>query len=144
MSWYKRANPIDLKTKLFSLRPLLAQAAQQVYNEWEVMPGQELDDELNGGGICHIIAEKLAEVIDSNIPGVSVMTIDSQGMGDQHVWTVAWDENNLDYPGAYHVDISPYTYETGGGYNWKKIPNVVFSANDISITYSRERPDSEY
>jgi len=29
------------------------------------------------------------------------------------------------------VDIPPYTYETGGGYNWKKIPDVTFDASDI-------------
>ena len=31
------------------------------------------------------------------------------------------------------VDIPHGLYETGGGYNWKKIPDVKFEANDIII-----------
>jgi hypothetical protein len=34
---------------------------------------------------------------------------------------------------AYEIDIHPSTYETGGGYDWKKIPDVVFDGDDIFI-----------
>lgn len=34
----------------------------------------------------------------------------------------------------YNIDISPYHYEKGGGYNWKKIKDVEFSSNMVSIT----------
>lgn len=31
------------------------------------------------------------------------------------------------------MDIPPRVYETGGGYSWKKIPDVVFKSDDIVI-----------
>lgn len=134
--WYKFAQP-DLRTSLNALRPQLAAAAQKVYDEWNVIPGQEIDDDLNGGGICQDIAEAIAGVINSNLPNVEVQTVDSQGVGDQHVWVCAWNEES-----CFDVDISPYIYERGGGYNWTKIPGVVFSPNMISITPQRYRPES--
>lgn len=134
--WYKFAQP-DLRTSLNALRPQLAAAAQKVYDEWNVIPGQEIDDDLNGGGICQDIAEAIAGVINSSLPNVEVQTVDSQGVGDQHVWVCAWDEES-----CFDVDISPYIYEKGGGYNWTKIPGVVFSPNMISITPQRYRPEN--
>jgi hypothetical protein len=35
--------------------------------------------------------------------------------------------------GVYLIDIPYEVYETGGGYTWKKIPDVEFSKSDIVI-----------
>lgn len=134
--WYNKAQP-DLRTQLMSLRPQFALAAQKVYNEWNVVPGQEIDDDLGGGGICQDIADAIAQTVDSNIPNVETHIVDSQGVGEQHVWVCVCNEES-----CFDIDISPYIYERGGGYSWTKIPGVVFDPNMISITPQRYRPEN--
>lgn len=107
--------------KLESLKPLLAKAAQEVYDDWNV----EEYDEYAGGGVCHVIAEEMCSVMSDN--GIECTTF-SHSIGEVHVSCIAKLSD-----GVYSVDISPYTYETGGGYNWKKIPDVEFSEYDINI-----------
>jgi len=133
--WYKLSQ-VDLKTQLMSLRGQFAQAAQRVYDEWNVIPGEEMDDELGGGGICQDIAEAIAEVVQMNIQNVEPHIVDSQGVGDQHVWVCVCNEEE-----CFDVDIPPSIYERGGGYSWKKIPGVVFSPNCISIYRQKYRPE---
>jgi hypothetical protein len=43
--------------------------------------------------------------------------------------------------GIYSVDISPYAYERGGGYTWKKIPDVKFTPDDVEIDMISPDPD---
>lgn len=107
---------------LINMRPLLAAAAQGVYNAWQ----QDENDNLNGGGICQDIAEAMAGVILE--AGYDAQTIEAQ-VGEQHVWTVAYTDKE-----AYHVDMSYSLYERGGGYTWKKIDGVIFDPDWITIT----------
>lgn len=140
MNWYSlyRQSNISLGQQLMNLRPQLAAAAQQVYNEW-AQDESGYDEVLGEGGICQDIASAMADVISQNIPDAEVRTVDAQ-VGEQHVWCIAYrnygDAENFE---GYHVDIPPGVYETGGGYSWKKIPNVLFDANDVLII--RARPD---
>lgn len=130
MKIYKLAQS-DFKAKLISLIPLFCKAAQKVYDSWEQdVDGNDL--ELGSGGICQDIADQFTTVLSSN--GINC-GIASAEIGEQHVWTVAWehDEKINDEYNAYSIDIYPSTYETGGGYNWKKIPGVIFDQNDIII-----------
>ena len=60
----------------------------------------------------------------------------SQTIGEQHVYVVAKTED-----GIYEVDIPPDVYETGGGYCWKKIPNVKFDEEDVLINRLSFDPD---
>lgn len=115
----------DLKVIL----PQLTQAAQKVYNDWD----QNEDDELNGGGICHLIADAMCDEM-SKI-GIECATI-SYSIGEVHVAAIA----KLD-DGVYTIDIHPSHYETGGGYTWHKIPDVQFKPNYISITKETSNPD---
>ncbi len=116
--------PLKTKEDLLRLLPLLVKAAQDEYNQWtQDVDGN--DPELGGGGICQEIAGAMAGVLSNN--GIECNTVSAQ-IGEQHVWVICKLTD-----GVYSVDISPYTYETGGGYNWKKIPNVIFSTEDISI-----------
>jgi len=82
-------------------------------------------DMLGEGGICQDIANAMANVLMDN--GIECSTV-SQQSGEQHVYVVAKTED-----GVYNVDISPYLYETGGGYCWKKIPDVEFDKTYVVI-----------
>lgn len=125
--YYKKYEYSPLFRTLWKIRPQLAAAAQKVYDEWEQGP----DDPLNGGGICQDIAAAIADVI-SRATRYQATTL-SATCGEQHVWCVTYTKKE-----AYNVDIPFSTYETGGGYSWKKIPDVTFDANDI--TFDRTDP----
>jgi len=98
----------------------LVNAAQKEYDLWD-----ENEDEYAGGGICHLLADKIIdELYNQGIDSTSV----SQQCGEVHVFVVAKLSE-----GVISIDINPYRYETGGGYNWKKIPDVRFDVGDIVI-----------
>ena len=117
-----RSSP--LLTKLNSLKPELVAAAQSIYDQWDE------SEDYAGGGICHLIADEFSTVLwDHGIPSVG----QSLDIGEVHVWTIAYSDK-LDEDGdrdSYIIDINPSTYETGGGYSWKKIPDITFDENDI-------------
>lgn len=120
---------------LFSLKSKLAHSAQKVYDEWE-QDENGYCDILGEGGICQDIADAMADVLSNN--GIECSTV-SQSSGEQHVYVVARTED-----GVYMVDIPPYLYETGGGYNWKKIPDVEFDERYIVIDGLTSDPDEYY
>jgi hypothetical protein len=107
------------------LLPLLVVAAQKEYDNWDQSDPD--NDEFNGGGICQNIAESIVDVLDFN--DIEAITIDSQGVGDQHVWVVF----NVG-EGVFELDIPPSLYERGSGYTWHKIPNVKFTEDYIDIS----------
>lgn len=108
------------------LIPQILAAAQKEYNSWN--QDEEGHDEILGsGGLCQNIAEEIAGVIIS--AGIDAITVSAQ-IGEQHVWCVCKISE-----GVYEIDIPPGVYETGGGgYNWKKIPGVVFTTDDLIIS----------
>src|SRR4051794_31046894 len=111
-----------------SLRLQMAQAAQGVYDEWQ--EGEEgFEDIYAGGGICHLIAEAIIDVIGEHIPDVEAGTA-QPSCGENHVWALFALGNE-----GYVVDVPYYVYETGGGYTWEKIPDVEFSAEDVTIDF---------
>lgn len=107
------------------LIPLFVQAAQEVYDGWE-QDETDGDFEHGFGGICHTIAESISDVLNSH--GIDATTVDSGGMGEQHVWAVA----NV-REGVFGVDVDYNRYEVGGGYTWKKRSGVTFNNDDIEI-----------
>jgi hypothetical protein len=114
---------------LLNARQQFSAAAQRIYDEWD-QSHPDGDPDLGFGGICQDIAEAISDVVSSL--GFNAGTMSAQ-CGEQHVWCIAYNETEQGYEG-YHVDISPNVYETGGGYNWKKIQEVVFDADHISIS----------
>jgi len=118
--------------ELYDLIPLFVAAAQKEYDEWE-QDDEGIDSMLGSGGLCQNIANALASVAWEH--GFEC-TLVSAEIGEQHVWIVVQTDD-----GVYSVDIPPYVYETGGGYTWKKIPNVKFTSNDIEIDHISPDPD---
>ena len=132
--WLNENNePLKTSKDVFALIPQSLEAAQKVYDEWE-QDEDGHDVELGTGGVCQDIASNIADVLNQhNIESATV----SAAIGDQHVYTVAKLAD-----GVFEVDIPPYVYETGGGYNWKKIPNVKFQKDHISIHKLDSDPES--
>lgn len=137
MKIYKIARA-DFLSRLNALRPQMCQAAQITYDAWDQNEDGE-DVELGYGGLCQDVASAISDVLSSN--GISCYTLSAE-VGEQHVWVLAWEKDNPPYNG-YHVDIPPGVYETGGGYTWRKIPDVVFSPRHIDL-YKADDETVEY
>ncbi len=107
--------------------PALVKVAQEQYDSWH----QGDDDELNGGGICHLIADAMAAVLSAR--DIACTTVSSYH--EVHVYVVAQLPS-----GVWQVDIRPGVYERGGGYTWTKIPDVTFEAADIEVSRLSSHP----
>jgi hypothetical protein len=107
--------------------------AQKEYDDW-VQDEEGHNEELGRGGICHLIADELITVLyNNNIENCQTVC----STFEQHVYVVGKFAE-----GVYQIDIPYSIYETGGGYNWKKLPNVVFERGDIVISRLDSDPDS--
>jgi hypothetical protein len=96
----------------------LVAAAQCEYDDWD-----EADvDKYAGGGICHLIAERLVGILDQ--AGIEACSIAS--CHEQHVYVACQLAE-----GVITLDIPPGVYERGAGYSWSKLANVVLTANDL-------------
>lgn len=129
------------------LRAAFAFAAQRVYDSWH-QDGDEGEcegEDLGRGGICDHIAEAMGAVINAAAgidaaAGAEWTTFNSQ-VGSNHTWLFVKATDGL-----WSVDIPWWVYEQGGGYCWRKIPNVVFTTGDIEIRHESSDPEafSEY
>ena len=99
----------------------MAEAAQKVYDRWE----QGENDELNGGGICHLIADEVAYILSR--ANITVATQCSSY--EQHVYCIAQFRE-----GIYEIDIPYSSYERGGGFTWTKLPDVQFDSSFIVVS----------
>lgn len=100
----------------------ICHAAQKIYDAWD--QSDPYDDELNGGGICHLIADEIASIL--NRAGMRVFTESSTN--EQHVYCVGQFSD-----GVYEIDIPYRLYETGGGFTWTKIPGVRFTPDYVYV-----------
>jgi len=114
-----------LKDKILSIKSEMVLAAQRVYDSWE-QDEEGIDEELGCGGICQDIADEMCSVLSGK--EIDCLIVDNNGVGDQHVWIVAYDDKE-----AFEIDIDPSVYESGSGYSWTKKQGIKFSLNDISI-----------
>lgn len=110
------------------LRGQLAEAAQVVYDEWD-----EEDEDLAGGGVCDLIADEMVRVLDEH--DIDAVTFQAS-VGENHIFTVAATDD-----GVFSIDIPPHVYEVGAGYQWTKIPGVVFDEDDVVIGRLSNDPD---
>jgi hypothetical protein len=128
---YLFAQEQSLYQRLLSLRPQMAQAAQEIYDQW-----QANDPEVGGGGICDEIARSLSDIIVSNLEGVEV-TEGGQD-GDDHAYIIVYNNSE-----CFGVDIPYQVYERGGGYSWTKIEGVKFSPDHVVI-FPLNRQDYDF
>jgi tRNA nucleotidyltransferase/poly(A) polymerase len=119
------SNTTSLFEDLNKLRNQFVSAAQSIVDAWH-QDEDGMDDELGSGGICDRIASALASVINSNISNVDIT--DGGQDGDDHAFIIVYNDQE-----AFGVDISPGVYETGAGYNWRKIPGAKIDTADIDI-----------
>lgn len=102
--------------QLSRLKPQIALEAQKIIDDW--------DDDYEGGK-CDEIAQMIGNVILQHFD----VEIESYGHdGDDHAAVIVSDGQE-----TYLVDIPAHIYETGGGYNWQKVPNVKITSDHISI-----------
>jgi hypothetical protein len=103
----------------------MAAAAQAVVDAW-AQDDDGFDEDFGAGGICDEVSSALASVIASCLDGAEI----SEGGhdGDDHAWLIVADAGE-----AAGVDIPPGVYETGGGYNWRKIKDAVIRPEDVAI-----------
>ena len=134
----------SLAQRIEALKPEIAKIGQKEYDEWAAAESREdFADVYAGGGICHFIADEVAEFIDKAIPGVEALAVSSDF--EQHVYVVvrssdsvpeyneddeSEDESSFD---MVVVDIHWSVYETGGGFTWKRIPDIEITADDVSV-----------
>lgn len=112
------SKPISLVRQIYNLRPAIVKAAQKIYDEW-------VDDD--SGGICDEIASEIGSILTSNIPDIEIEEYGHDG--DDHAAVVV--SRGIE---KYVVDIPPYVYERGGGYSWKRVPNVLFIPDNVLIS----------
>jgi hypothetical protein len=139
----KRAAMADseLGKILKSLKPQFAAAAQKVYDEWDASDETYGDAEVGFGGICHLIVDEWVDLVAKRGYNATSFSHSEQVHVSMTVWANpperGEDEDEDDYASeqveVFDVDLNPYNYETGGGYNWKKIPDVTIDPNNISI-----------
>ena len=128
MSWLRKiSGDASSEQVLRHLIPQFVAVAQEEYDQWDQSDEEFGDPEVGFGGICHLIAEKIAGVVMENT-GFDTTTINNEGMGEQHVWVVTRTPD-----GVFSIDIPPCVYETGGGYTWEKLPDVRFGGCDVLV-----------
>lgn len=134
MNWFQKlsTNNISLLQKYV---PEICQKIQIEYNAWDQSDSEFGDGDLGFGGICQNFAEIISDVLNQH--GIDASTVSSQ-CGEQHVYTIAKMSD-----GVYEIDIPYHIYETGGGYNWKKIENIIFDSSHVSIDRISNNP-SDY
>ena len=102
-----------------------------IYDKWDASNETYGDFEVGFGGICHLIADKISDYLYKI--GIEASSVSSDS--EVHVYVVAKVSE-----GIFIVDIPPYSYETGGGYRWKKIPDIIFDEDYITITQLDSNP----
>jgi hypothetical protein len=118
-----RAGRRDIPPEIQAVMPDLVRVAQREYDDWQ-QDAEGYDEEVGSGGICHLIADKMAGVLSDK----NVMCTTVSSSHEVHVYVVVQLPS-----GVWNVDIRPHVYERGGGYTWKKIPDVSFEEADIDV-----------
>lgn len=111
----------------------LASVAQPVYESWDQSDEENGDPELGFGGICDGVADAMA----AELSKIGVECATSYSEYDTHTSVIAQFKE-----GVFNVDIPPQVYESGFGYNWKKKPNIVFSADNVVIHQIDKNPQN--
>ena len=125
----KFANPTSL-SQLNAIKSSLAEVAQAVYDEWD-QDEDGHDEEFGSGGICDVVAAKMADVVQRRT-NLAAMTLHNSEIDHTFVLAYKYSEDPEECE-LYQVDIPYQVYETGGYYKFKKIPDVEMDASDVVI-----------
>ena len=101
----------------------LAAIAQKVYDDWQ-QDEEGVDDELGTGGICHIIADEMLDILYDH----KIYNLTTQCTDQPHVYLVGKFKE-----GIFTIDIPYYVYESGAAFTWKKKPDVKFDESHVEI-----------
>lgn len=104
--------------------PQLVNLAQEEYDGWS-QDENGYDELVGNGGICHLIAEQIANHLSNKDFPITTHSLDTE----VHVICLIALQD-----GVYKIDVPHRLYERGGGYNWTKINNVVFDESSIFIS----------
>jgi hypothetical protein len=110
---YKRINNF-----LKSILPQLADAAEEVYNNWE-QDEEGYSHEYGYGGICDRVADAMASKYDQLRPS-DLIDWESFTMYKEYECHTDFYVVNHKIKEVIEIGLPPHAYETGGGYNWKK------------------------
>jgi hypothetical protein len=109
------------------LAPDLAAAAQSCYDAWN-QDIDGVDDDVEVGGICDLVAAAMAERISVAFGDASpVCTVWSDMTGHTSLVTAVSE-------GVVGIDIPNAIYESGSYYVWKKRPGVEFTGDDVTFS----------
>mgnify|MGYP003432277997 CR=1 FL=1 len=109
-----------------ALADTLMAVAQAEYNQWD-----EADvDTYGGGGICHLIADRLAAVLEES--GIEASSVSSSN--EEHTYAACQLAE-----GVFILNIPHGLYEIGGGCSWTKIAGVTFTEH--SLVWYQVDPD---
>lgn len=120
-------NENRMEKVLLSLRENLINTAQVIYNEWE-QDEEGIDEFYGSGGICDDIADAMCKVINEKTD------YGCFSLYNEYDCHTAIYVHEMETKTIYKVDIPPYVYEIGTGYNWKKIKDVSFNVDNVEIT----------
>lgn len=113
--------------KIKDLFDKIIEGVQRVYAEWD-----ESDlDTYAGGGICHLIADEICDILLNNDIECCTISFESE----QHMCVA------IKYDGVYLLDIPYDIYETGSTYRWKKRKGITFTTKDIFISKISNNPE---
>lgn len=116
--------------------PQIVAAAQAEYDAWiETMDKPHFQDVYAGGGICHLIADKICEVF-RNDDKLDYKTF-SYDHENHVVVQCKWTEDEGDPENGnidiVTIDVPWRLYETGGGYSFEPILDVTFDTRDVTF-----------
>jgi hypothetical protein len=117
--------------------PEIVARAQAVYDDW-AQDDEGFDEELGEGGICHLIADEVVDVLTN--AGVEAKPVWSEGVGENHVWALVKIPDGP-HQGVWMVDIPPEVYESGSGYSWRKKPDVAIHRDHVVLYRESANPD---
>ena len=109
--------------ELQALTPQIAHCGQAQYDQWS-QNEDGYDHEVGYGGICHLIVDEIIKLLNSHRFETVSYSLDSE----VHVVAIVQLKE-----GVFELDIPYRHYETGGGYTWKKVPNVKFDESMVII-----------
>jgi hypothetical protein len=119
---------------IVKLRREIAAAAQEEYDAW-TQDEDGMDEEVGSGGICDAIADRICWILNAN--GVDAWI--QSASTEQHTYCLA-----LCREGIVEIDVPHSAYERGEAYTWKKIPNVAFTAEDVTVAVIDPKPENAH